>query len=250
VTDLESRTTARLTNDGNNNNDPQWSPNGKEIAYSANAGDAKDLFIKGVESGTARVLTRRKGYQFSTDWLRNGSAVLFTDVPRGGQFNQSIWVQPMDGSAARPYLETAVTERGARASPDGRWVAFHSNDTGRDEVYVASYPRPGRPTVISDHGGMHPAWRGDGKEVYYWQGDQLVAVRLETAVPDRPIAVRDRIPLFRAPYPGGVTAMYDVSPDGSQFIVAEGYERQNRLVVALNALSAEAADAPRAATKR
>ena len=65
----------------------------------------------------------------------------------------------------------------------------------------------------------------------------MMAVPLEASAPGGPVVVRDRTPLFRAPYPGGVTAMYDVSPDGSRFIIAAGHERANRLVVALNALS-------------
>jgi eukaryotic-like serine/threonine-protein kinase len=242
VTDLESGATERLTTDANDSNDPQWSPDGKAIAYSANAADGEDLFIKGGgRGGSVRPLTRRPGYQFSNDWLRDGSAILFVDVPRTGELagNQSIWVQPMDGSEARPYVATDAREFGARASPDGRWVAFHSDETGTDEVYVEPYPTPtpGRKTVVSNRGGVHPAWRRDGKELYYWQGDQLVAVHLEAGARDGPLVVRDRTLLFRAPYPGGVTAMYDVSPDGSRFIIAEGHQRANRLVVALNALS-------------
>jgi len=143
----------------------------------------------------------------------------------------------MDGSEARPYVATAAYEMSARASPDGRWVAFNSNENGRDEVYVDSYPTPGRPKVVSNRGGMHPVWRRDGKELYYWQGDQLMAVRLEAGARDGPVVVGFPTPLFRAPYPGGVTAMYDVSPDGSRFIIAAGHERANRLVVALKALS-------------
>ena len=252
VTDLESGATERLTTDATDNNDPQWSPDGKLIAYSANADDAKDLFITGGESGgRARALTRRPGYQYTSDWLRDGSAVVFTDVPLTGPMagNQSIWVQPMDGSEARPYVATSANEFGARASPDGRWIAFQSNETGRDEVYVESYPRPGRKTVVSNRGGIHPAWR-NARELYYWEGDQLVAVRLDAGASARPVVVRDRTTLFRAPYPGGVTAMYDVSPDGLRFIIAAGHERANRLVVALNVLSAEAGDAPPAPTKR
>ena len=253
VTDLESGATERLTTDATDNNDPQWSPDGKLIAFSANADNAKDLFITGGEGGgRARSLTRRPGYQYTSDWLRDGSAVLFTDVPLTGQMagNQSIWVQPMDGSEARPYVATPANEFGARASPDGRWVAFQSNETGRDEVYVESYPTPGRKTVVSNRGGVHPAWKRDAKELYYWEGDQLVAVRLEAGAANGSIVVRDRTPLFRVPYPGGVTAMYDVSSDGSRFIIAAGHERANRLVVTLNALSAEAVSAPQATTKR
>ncbi len=252
VTDIESGATERLTTDANENSDPQWSPDAKRIAYAANAGTAEDLFIREIGSGSSRVVTRRPGYQFSSDWLRDGSAILFTDVPQTGPDlgNQSIWVQPLDGSAARPYVATAANEYGARASPDGRWVAFHSNENGSDDVYIQSYPTAGRKTVVSNHGGVHPAWSGDGKALYYWQGEQLVEARLEDVAPDRPLKVRDRTALFSAPYLGGVTAMYDVSPDGSRFIIAAGHERANRLVVALNALSAKPVNAPRAAPKR
>jgi Tol biopolymer transport system component len=239
ITDLGAGT-QRLTTDGNNNNDAQWSPDGKRIAYSADAPLGTDVFVQALDGSPPRALTRRAGFQFPSDWLRDGSAVLFIDVPiTGAQAgNQDIWVQPMDGSAARPYVATPAHERGARASPDGRWVAYHSDETGRDEVYVQSYPTPGRKTLVSAAGGVHPAWRGDSRMLYYWQGEQLVAARVEPGGAGEPLVVRDRTPLFRAPYPGGVIAMYDVSPDGRRFILAVGHERANRLVVALDALAA------------
>src|SRR5437868_7327714 len=77
-----------------------------------------------------------------------------------------ILVQPADGSAARPYAATAANETAARISPDGRWVAYTSDESGRTEVYLDSYPLPGRRVTISSAGGVDPAWRGDGQELY------------------------------------------------------------------------------------
>jgi hypothetical protein len=81
-------------------------------------------------------------------------------------------------------------------------------------------------------------WSHDGRELYYWQTNQLIVARTEAGRPGEPLAVRDRTPLFRAPYFEGVSANYDVSPDGARFVIVMQAERTNRLVVALGALAA------------
>ena len=91
-------------------------------------------------------------------------------------------------------------ETAARISPDGRWVAYTSDESGRAEVYLDSYPRPGRRVTISSGGGVHPVWRGDGRELYYWRDGALVAVRLGAAVGGAPPARGAQTVLFRAPY--------------------------------------------------
>jgi len=239
VTDLTDSTTLRLTTDANNNNDVQWSPDEKQIAYSANAGDAKDVFVRRLDGGPARVLVQRPGFQFPSDWLRDGSALLFIDAPLGGPQagNRDIWVQPLPGGEPRPYVATPAQETAARASPNGRWVAYTSNETGRFEVYVESYPARGRKTLISTRGGVYPAWRGDGRELYYWQDDQLIAASLEFRGDGEPPTVRGRrTPLFQASLMDNNVALYDVSPDGTRFILAASRERANKLVVALDVL--------------
>jgi hypothetical protein len=121
-------------------------------------------------------------------------------------------------------------------SPDGRWVAYQSDETGRGEVYVQSYPTPGRKTLVSAGGGSNAVWAGDGRELYYWQGDQLIAARVDAGGAGTPLAVRGRTPLFRAPYFLRDETMYDVSPDGTRFILITGGPREGRLVVALDVL--------------
>jgi hypothetical protein len=131
-------------------------------------------------------------------------------------------VQPADGSAARPYAATPAEETAARVSPDGRWVAYTSDESGRAEVYLDSYPRPGRRVAVSRGGGVHPVWRGDGRELYYWRDGELVAVKVGAPAGDTPPAVGSQVVLFRAPYHVGPNTMYDVSPDGGRFVIVRG----------------------------
>ncbi|HKG93632.1 MAG TPA: protein kinase [Gemmatimonadaceae bacterium] len=217
VTDLDAGTTRRLTDGDADANDPQWSADGASIAYSESAPAGKDLALRPLDGGTGRVIASRDGTQFPSDWLRDGSALLVTE--HAGPDRYDILVQPVDGSAARPYAATPADETAARISPDGRWVAYTSDESGRAEVYLDSYPRPGRRVTISSGGGVHPVWRGDGRELYYWRDGALVAVRLGAAARGAPPARGDESVLFRAPYHVGVNTMYDVSPDGERFAI-------------------------------
>ncbi|MEJ7813269.1 MAG: hypothetical protein WKG32_22860, partial [Gemmatimonadaceae bacterium] len=235
VTDLAAGTTQRLTADSKDNNDPTWSPNGRSLVYSSvRAATTKDLFLQALDGGAARRLTTRLGDEWSSDWAPDGRALLFTGVTAEDDYD--IWLQPADGGAARPYLATPAHESGARLSPDGRWAAYTSDETGRDEVYVQSYPTPGRKTLVSPRGGAHPVWRRDGRELYYWQEDELIAVSIGWSGPGKSPVVRARAPLFRAAYVRGPHPNYDVSPDGTRFVLVTGLTRANRLVVALHAL--------------
>jgi len=217
VTEIDKGTTRRLTNDGDDSNDPQWSADGATIAYSAGAPGGKDVLSQRLDGRESRVVAARDGTQFPSDWLRDGSALFVTE--EAGPDKHDILVQPADGSTPRAYATTAADETTARISPDGRWVAYTSDESGRPEVYLDSYERPGRHIVVSLSGGMHPVWRGDGRELYYWNEQALVAVRLGTSRGDAPPPVETRTLLFRAPYIGGVNTMYDVSPNGERFVI-------------------------------
>jgi hypothetical protein len=88
-------------------------------------------------------------------------------------------------------------------------------------VYLDSYPRPGRRVAISSRGGVDPVWRGDGRELYYWRDGQLLSVKLAPPTAGAPPTSETETVLFRAPYPVGVSTMYDVSPDGERFVIAQ-----------------------------
>lgn len=217
VIDLDAGTTQRITDDSQDSNDPQWSPNGSLLAYSVNAPGGKDVFVERAGGGQAHVLVSRAGTQFPSDWLRDGSALLVTDQTANN--GSDILVQPADGSPARPYAATPANETAARISPDGHWVAYTSDESGRPEVYLDSYPKPGQRVTVSSGGGVHPVWRGDGRELYYWQGGGLVAAQLGSTWGSSAPAVTSRTVLFRAPYLVGLNTMYDVSADGNRFVI-------------------------------
>jgi serine/threonine-protein kinase len=219
VTDLDAGTTHRLTDDENDSNDPQWSTDGAIVAYSVSAPDGKDLEMRPVGAGHPSILATRVGTQFASDWLRDGSALLVTEETSSN--HHDILVQPADGSAPRPYAATSADETAARVSPDGRWIAYTSDESGRSEVYLDSYPRPGRRVSVTSNGGAHPVWRGDGRELYYWNDGRLVAVRLDPMRGETAPAVGAPIVLFRARYYIGPNTMYDVSPDGERFVIIQ-----------------------------
>ncbi len=217
VTDLDAGTTRRITDDDRDSNDPQWSADGTTLVYSASAPDGKDLLARKVAGGPASVVATRVGTQFASDWLRDGSALLVTEDAMRNR--RDILVQRADGSPAQPYAATLADETAARVSPDGRWVAYTSDESGEPEVYLDAYPRPRRRVALSSGGGAHPVWRADGRELYYWSDGSLVAVRLGAAWGDAPPPVEARTVLFRAAYEVGANTMYDVSPDGQRFVV-------------------------------
>ncbi len=220
VTVLDRGTTRRLTDDENDSNDPQWSADGATVAYSASAPGGKDLLMQKATGGGTSVLAAREGTQFASDWVRDNSALLVTEQTADN--GHDILVQPANGSTAWPYAATRADETAARVSPDGRWVAYTSDESGRAEVYLDSYPRPRQRISISSSGGVHPVWRRDGRELYYWSEGALVAVQLGKAGRAAPPAVLKRTVLFRASYQVGPNTMYDVSPDGERFVIVQG----------------------------
>ncbi len=216
VTDLDKGTTQRLTDDDADSNDPQWSADGAALAFSVNAPGGKDVVLRPPTGGANRVVTARDGTQFPSDWLRDGSALLVTD----GDDQHDILAQPADGSPARALVATPADETAARISPDGRWVAYTSDESGRAEVYLDSYQRPGRArAMISLGGGVHPVWRADGRELYYWRDGALIAVRIAVSIGGAPPVSGAQTVLFRAKYQANFNTMYDVSPDGQRFVI-------------------------------
>jgi Tol biopolymer transport system component len=226
IADLASGTSERVTTDGNDNNEAVWSPDGRAIAFGAGLFGTKDLYVRALDRDSSHLLVRHPGDQNPTSWATDGR-IVFRD-------NDEIWVRPMPTGEPRRLLTDPGAGGTPRVSPDGRWIAYDSDQTGRHEVFVRPYPSLGAKVLVSAGGGGDPAWRKDGRELYYWHGAKLIAVSLDPGSAGAPPVVRSRTTLFEAPHVEG--AGYDVSPDGSRFAFTRGGPRTGRLVVTLDAI--------------
>jgi serine/threonine-protein kinase len=195
---------------------PQWTADGRRIAFGTRTGA---IFWQSADgSGAREELTRGSYPRYPTSFSKDGTRLAFVEVHPSRR--RDIWLMPLNGDKrAEPLIATDADERGGKISPDGRWIAYISNETGRSEVFVRSIdPRGGRRQVSSD-GGTNPAWSPTGHELFFANGGSLVAVPLDAqATP----TARERV-LFSAPRfedlqtePGD--PVFDVMPDGEHFV--------------------------------
>jgi serine/threonine-protein kinase len=140
-----------------------------------------------------------------------------------GPTDFDLWVLSRDpGSVPRPLLERPANDREAEFSPDGRWVAWVSDESGSEEVYVAAYPSLVDKVAISTAGGTAPKWSRDGRELFYRQGDALMAVAVDTS---RGFRAARPMRLFAGAYSGtGRADAFDVAPDGRRFVMVKSDE--------------------------
>ena len=151
----------------------------------------------------------------------------------GSQTGNDLWILPVSGKgAAKPFLATPFNEENGRLSPDGRWVAYESDQSGRREVYVVPFPGPGGRWQVSTNGGTFPRWRKDGRELFYVGagGTTLMSAMVSGSGTGFEIGAVQRLfelPLRTDPYLGfGAGYTYDVFPDGQQFNVDLVAERE------------------------
>jgi len=220
-------TRLRLTTNGTSRR-TVWSPDGSQVAFYATPSGAsertvaggqvgdQDLYVMPATGGEPKRLLARRGAQFPDSWSPDGRILLFEEGEGGaelGAASRDLWLLPI-GEAPRPLVVTPFYERGAVFSPDGRWIAFVTNESGQAEVYIQPFPGPGAKIPISNNGGLQPMWSRDGRELFYREGDSMMAVPV-TLNPFRAAAPRK---LFD--FPGSTYnldqnfADYDVAADG------------------------------------
>jgi Tol biopolymer transport system component len=176
VRDLKRGVSSRLTFGTGDAFAPLWSPDGRLIAFR----QGQDLFEKAADGqGEEKLLFKSDEPKVACDWSHDGRYIAFQS--RGKETTWDIWVLPTFGDH-KPiaFLKTQFAEQLPVFSPDGRYLAYQSNESGRFEVYVQSFPGPGGKWQISTSGGVEPRWRADGKELYYRAPDQkLMAVEVQ-----------------------------------------------------------------------
>ncbi len=218
-----------------------FAPDGKRVVFRASgaAGGEDNLYWKAADgSGEAERLTTSNRSQTPSSLSPDGTTLAYVEEgPSTGLFQFDILGLSMADRKTRPIVQTAANEMSPEFSPDGKWLAYVSNESGRNEVYVQPYPGPGERHQISNNGGQQPAWGGaDGRELFYVQREagnrlpKLLAVRISTT-PEFQAGVPQTV-LEHADLAMPWGRSYDVSPDGQRFLIALTKDRPTDLAPA------------------
>jgi len=212
-------TLTRLTFAGGNNNYPIWAPGGNSVIYSAERNGPPNLFRKPWDgSGAEERLTTKNSAQRPESFSPDGKLLAFDET-------SDIWILPLEGDRkAYPFIHTQADEVSGIFSPDGKWMAYVSNESGKFEVYVTSFPKREGNWQVSNGGGTEPIWSRDGKELFYSNGSSLMAVNVSAGsgfdytVPRKLCAI--------PPY----TLVWDIAQDGKKFLVRVAQSEQITLL--------------------
>ena len=247
--DLSRETLTRLTFQGDNNLTPFWTPDGKRIVFISNKEGQRNLFWQLADgSGGLERLIASEDLNIPGAWSPDGRLLAFSDV--SGTTGYDLWVlrlgDPSASSGQVPsaasgqvrkaelFLRTPFNEAAPQFSPDGNWLAYVSDESGRKEIYVQPYPGPGGKWQISTEGGVEPLWNRNGRELFYRSGKKMMAVEIAIK-PSFSAGTPKR--LFEGQYqslPTVSTPNYDVSSDGQRFLMLKPSEQAQSAMLQIN----------------
>jgi serine/threonine-protein kinase len=243
--DLSRDTLTRLTFGGSTNGAPAWTPDGKRIAFTSSKEGQLNIFWELADgSGGLERLAASANTNVPVSFSPDGQLLAYVEI--NPTTSADVWVlrlrEPSAGSEqgrkAQPFLQTSSNETNAMFSSDGHWLAYVSDESGRNEVYVQPYPGPGGKYQVSTEGGTEPVWNRNGKELFYRSGDKMMAVGVAT---QPSFSMGKPRMLFQGPYAQSPfpAPFYDVSPDGQRFLMVKPPEQTassslTQIVVVLN----------------
>jgi dipeptidyl aminopeptidase/acylaminoacyl peptidase len=218
LVDVSRDVSTRIIPDGSL---PIWSPDAGSVAFTANRpAGVGDIYIRPVRGhGDEELVLHSPELKVVNDWSRDGRFLVFTSTNQ--HFKQDLWLLSMTGDRkAIPYLQSGFSQIQAQVSPDGRWLAYASDESGRWEVYLQSFPTPGEKRTVSVGGGGEPKWRADGRELFYVRADKnLMAVEVPSGNPLEGFS-EPRV-LFTVPVVGDTStyrSRYTVNTHGDRFL--------------------------------
>jgi len=225
VHEVERPLARRLTFDETPDTRPQWSPSGHEITFSSQRGGSYDIFRRATDgTGQAELLVGTDADERPWGWSHDGNYLIYT---AGSGRNGDLWYLKREGDADGfepvEFLATPFNEKMPRLSPDGDLLAYCSDQSDGDQVYVRPFPSGDGLSQASTNGGCQPRWSRDGKKLFYVEGSTLMAVEVTTS-PVFEAGVTTPLfsdPQLRSPSPNDVT--YDVSADG-RFVMSDSAE--------------------------
>ncbi|MEI6667542.1 MAG: protein kinase [Acidobacteriota bacterium] len=223
---------------------PVWSPDGSQIAFVSNRGGPANIFIRPAnQSSPEKLALKSDTPNYVTDWSRDGRLLAYSDQATATGFD--LWLLPLSGDT-KPvlFLRTPYDEDNAAFSPDGRWIAYDSNESRRPEVYVRPFPAAGGSYMVSRDGGTLPMWRDDGKELFFLALDGTLTSASVSTAKDFEAGVPKALFPTGAVYSGTGTGnnhrQYAVAKDGNRFLVKVLEQRRSSsfITVVVNWLAA------------
>ena len=232
VYDIARRTLSKVTFDGSINGAPAWSHDGRRVGFfSDRAGKSLNIVTTRSDGGgEAETITSNPYVNVPTSFSRDGTLLATMEQGReaAGAFGMDIMIWSLKDKKATPFLATRAIEMFGRFSPDGRWLVYQSDESGKPEVYVRPFPGPGGKWMVSSGGGGNPTWTKGGREIVYAGGDasdEFYAV--DITVTGDTIAAGTPVKLFSAAVAHPPNAWWhDVSPDGARFVVLKADDTQ------------------------
>jgi serine/threonine-protein kinase len=221
VYDVERDTMTRLTFEGSINQNPVWTPDGKRVVFRSDREGTSNLFWQSADgSGGSERLVSGLFTQNPQSWSRDGALLAYFE--NNPKTLRDVWIFRMSDRKAEPLIRTPFNEGAPSLSPDGRWVAYASNESGRPEVYVQPYPGPGGKWQISTGGGAEPLWHRSGRELFYRSGRRMMAVAVST---EGAFSAGKPVVVFEGNYASvefpATGVGYDVSSDGERFLLVK-----------------------------
>ncbi len=220
VIDLTRGTGSRRTFEAGSERMPAWSSDGRRIFYAVGPEGGNGIDAKASDGASAgELLAKLDRPVTSLDASRDGKYLAYaTNTPTS---TNDIWVLPLGGDRTpRPYLQTQFNESHARISPDSRWLAYDSDESGRSEVYVQTFPHPGGKWQISNNGGAQPVWRQDGRELFYMELDgTLKSVTIDTHGSTIDAGLPETVFKIEMSRLSSIVR-YAAMPDGKRFLLA------------------------------
>lgn len=215
--DLQSGTRKQVVKGGF----PIWSPNGERVTFRGSGG-LQWVPVDG--SAPPELLVKHSGFVVPTSWNAVTGDLAYYDHRAF-----EIWIRSADGKARR-FLGGPGRKRSGRFSPDGKWMAFVSDETGEYQVYVTAYPGPGPTVVVSTKGGLSPIWSADGRELFFRLGSKLLSSRMAST---KPLAFSAPVELFDGPYTLDLMGHQreDVAADGRRFLMVENSDDFSIVIV-------------------
>ncbi len=224
VFDLERDTLSPLFLDAGDDEAPVWTPDGRQIVFTSGRDGLANLHLRAADgTGPVERLSTSPDLQWPQSWSPDGRTLVFSRrVRTGPAAAQTLDTMMMRLDADRtvaPLLATEFTESNAAVSPDGGWIAYRSDESGRNEVYVQRFPELGGRVQISTTGGTSPLWSSDGTELYYRQGQAMMTVAVDGSGAAFSAGQPER--LFEGRYLDDLTRNYDVAPDGRFLMIKQ-----------------------------